>query len=160
MSYARGIKMDKNNDENIQTIYINVDDSGQLAQNNPNELLFVYGGVFFLSLTDQENFDRQYRALVNTIKSKYCSDFKKDSSLNDKHCEKHSHQNCKYNCPELKSNMLQSKDRRRLLNFIKKYDTTVAVVSNMKLKDYIFDSKASKGRFKDYVIKREVQAFE
>lgn len=89
MSYARGIKMDKNNDKNIQTIYINMDDSGQLAQNNPNELLFVYGGVFFLSLTDQENFDRQYRALVNTIKSKYCIDFKKDSSLNDKHCEKH-----------------------------------------------------------------------
>lgn len=149
--------MDKNNDENIQTIYINMDDSGQLAQNNPNELLFVYGGVFFLSLTDQENFARQYKALVNTIKPKYCNDFKKDSSLDDEYCEKHSHQNCKYNCPELKSNMLHSKDRRRLLNFIKKYDTTVAVVSNLKLKDYIFDCKASKGRYKDYVIKREVK---
>ena len=34
---------------------------------------------------------------------------------------------------------------------------TVAVVSNLKVKNYIFDSKASKGRFKDYIIKREVK---
>ena len=53
--------------------------------------------------------------------------------------------------------MLKPSDRRRLLNFIKKYDTSVAVVSNYKIKDSIFDSKASKGRFKDYIIKREVK---
>lgn len=149
--------MNKNSKEAIQTIYINMDDSGQLVKNNPKELLFVYGGVFFLSLTDQENFSRQYKALVNTIKSKYCRDFQKDSSLNNTFCTNHYYKNCKYTCPELKSNMLESKDRRRLLNFIKKYDTSVAVVSNSKLKDYIFDSKASKGRFKDYIIKREVK---
>ena len=75
---------DKITDE--QVIYINMDDSGRLVKGEPNELVFVYGGVFFLSLTEQENFSRQYKA-----------------------------------------------------------------------KDSIFDSKASKGRFKDYIIKREVK---
>lgn len=53
--------------------------------------------------------------------------------------------------------MLKPTDRRRLLNFIKKYDTSVAVIDNQKLKDSIFDNKASKGRYKDYIIKREVK---
>lgn len=143
--------------KDIQTIYINMDDSGQLIKGNSDELVFVYGGVFFLSLEEQENFARQYKSLVNNIKPKYCKNFKIDNSINEKFCNNHNYQNCKYTCPELKSNMLSPSDRRRLLNFIKKYDTTVAVVSNNKLKDYIFDSKASKGRFKDYVIKREVK---
>ena len=146
-----------NENENIQIIYINMDDSGQLIKGNPNELVFVYGGVFFLSQKEQENFSRQYKSLVNIIKAKYCKNFAKDNNLDDNFCLLHTSQNCKYTCPELKSNMLKPKDRRRLLNFIKKYDTAVAVVSNYKLKDYIFDSKASKGRFKDYVIKREVK---
>lgn len=36
-----------NNSKNIQTIYINMDDSGRLVNNEPSELVFVYGGVFF-----------------------------------------------------------------------------------------------------------------
>ena len=144
-------------EDNIQNIYINMDDSGRLVKNEPEELVFVYGGVFFLSLEEQEDFSRQYKALVNLIKPKYCFDFKKDLEIQDEFCLTHNHQNCKYNCPELKSNMLKPSDRRRLLNFIKKYDTSVAVISNHRIKDYIFDSKASKGRFKDYVIKREVK---
>mgnify|MGYP005758425105 CR=1 FL=1 len=143
--------------ENTQIIYINMDDSGRLIKGEPNELVFIYGGVFFLSLKEQENFSRQYKALVDIIKPKYCKSLKNDISITNEFCISHSYQNCKYNCPELKSNMLKPKDRRRLLNFIKKYDTSVAVVSNYQLKDYIFDSKASKGRFKDYIIKREVK---
>ena len=146
---------DKITDE--QVIYINMDDSGRLVKAEPNELVFVYGGVFFLSLTEQENFSRQYKALVDLIKPKYCNDFKKNLALNEYYCSTHNYYNCKYSCPELKSNMLKPSDRRRLLNFIKKYDTSVAVVSNYKIKDSIFDSKASKGRFKDYIIKREVK---
>lgn len=149
---------DIKNEENYeQIVYINMDDSGRLVKGEPNELVFVYGGVFFLSLKEQEDFSRQYKSLVDLIKPRYCKDFSKDASLNKKHCSTHTYQNCVYNCPELKSNMLQPKDRRRLLNFIKKYDTSVAVVSNYKIKDSIFDSKASKGRFKDYIIKREVK---
>ena len=145
------------NKDNIQYIYINMDDSGRLVKGEPEELVFVYGGVFFLSLTEQENFARQYKALVDLIKPKYCSDFRQNNNIQSDFCLTHNHQNCKYVCPELKSNMLKPSDRRRLLNFIKKYDTSVAVVSNHKVKDYIFDNKASKGRFKDYIIKREVK---
>lgn len=140
-----------------QSIYINMDDSGRLVHNEPNELVFVYGGVFFLSLNEQENFSRQYKSLVNLIKSKYCKNFHKDTTLTTDHCLYHNFQNCSYVCPELKSNILEPADRRRLLNFIKKYNTSVAVVSNQKVNDSIFDSKASKGRFKDYIIKREVK---
>ena len=141
----------------VQTIYINMDDSGRLIKGEPDELVFVYGGVFFLSLNQQENFSRQYKALVDLIKPKYCKDYQKDDTLDNSFCITHNYQNCKYNCPELKSNMLRPQHRRRLLNFIKKYDTSVAVVSNYRVNDYIFDSKASKGRFKDYIIKREVK---
>lgn len=150
-------KMKKEEIESPQIIYINMDDSGQLIKGNPNELVFVYGGVFFLSLKHQENFARQYKSLVSLIKSKYCKNLIIDNTITSNFCLTHTYKSCKYNCPELKSNMLNLKDRRRLLNFIKKYDTTVAVVSNYKIKDYIFDSKASKGRFKDYIIKREVK---
>lgn len=149
--------MNYNDENNIQNIYINMDDSGRLVKGEIEELVFVYGGVFFLSLKEQEDFSRQYKTLVNLIKPKYCLDFKKDTDIKNEFCLTHNHQNCKYFCPELKSNMLKSSDRRRLLNFIKKYDTSVAVISNHKVKDYIFDSKASKGRFKDYIIKREVK---
>ncbi len=144
-------------DNKTQVIYINMDDSGQLIKDNPTELVFVYGGIFFLSLKEQENFSRQYKALVNKIKPKYCKDFYEDKKIDTNYCLKHWQNNCKYNCPELKSNMLKSSDRRRLLNLVKKYHTSVAVISNYKLKDYIFDSKASKGRYKDYIIKREVK---
>lgn len=150
-------QLEENKLENVQTIYINMDDSGRLVKGEADELVFVYGGVFFLSLKEQENFSRQYRALVNILKSKYCKKFIKDTTLDESHCITHTYKNCKYSCPELKSNMLEPADRRRLLNFIKKYDTSVAVVANHRVKDYIFDSKASKGRFKDYIIKREVK---
>ena len=112
------IKIEENYE---QIVYINMDDSGRLVKGEPNELVFVYGGVFFLSLKEQEDFSRQYKSLVDLIKPRYCKDFSKDASLNEKYCSTHTYQNCVYNCPELKSNMLQPKDRRRLLNFIKKY---------------------------------------
>jgi hypothetical protein len=81
--------MEENNE---QIIYINMDDSGRLVKGEPNELVFVYGGVFFLSLKEQENFSRQYKTLVNRIKPKYCESFSKDDSLNEKHCATHNYQ--------------------------------------------------------------------
>lgn len=136
-----------------------MDDSGRLVREEPNELVFVYGGVFFLSLQQQEDFSRQYKVLVDSIKPKYCNSTLQSRAFSETYCNSHNSQNCQYgcNCPELKSNMLKPKDRRRLLNFIKKYDTSVAVVSNHKVNPHIFESKASKGRFKDYIIKREVK---
>lgn len=95
--------MNENNEDNIQNIYINMDDSGRLVKGEPEELVFVYGGVFFQSLKEQENFSRQYKALVDLIKPKYCLDFRKDLNLQNDFCLTHNHQNCKYVCPELKS---------------------------------------------------------
>lgn len=139
------------NNIDLQTIYINMDDSGQLTKSKPDELVFVYGGIFFLSLHEQERFSRQYSSIVNEIKHKYCSNF----NANLKNCTIRSICESKY--PELKSSMLKSNDKRRLLNFIKKFNTSVAVVSNYDLKDSIFENKASRGRYKDYVIKREIK---
>lgn len=144
-------------DNKEQIIYINMDDSGQLVQNNKDELVFTYGGIFFLSLEEQNDFSRQYKALVNKIKPKYCPDYKINDAITENFCATHNYNNCNYRCPELKSNMLRPKDRRRLLNFIKRYNTSVAVVSNHQLRDAVFNTKASKGRYKDYVIRREVK---
>lgn len=141
----------------MQEIYIYMDDSGQLTKNNPDQSLFVYGGVYFLSKQEADDFSRQYRSIVNSIKSKYCKDFSNDNNINKYFCITHNSNNCDYKCPELKSSKLKSQDRRHLLNFIQKYNTSVVVVNNAKLKDYIFENKASVGRFKDYAIKREVK---
>lgn len=144
-------------DNKIQSIYINMDDSGVLINNRDDNKVFVYGGIFFLSLREQEDFVRQYKLQVNRIKRKYCKDFKNDTLLSDDFCNAHNQNNCKYKCPELKSSLLEAKHRRWLLNLIKKYDTSVAIVENNKLDEHIFDNVASKGRFKDYTIKRLVK---
>ncbi|MBQ8299479.1 MAG: DUF3800 domain-containing protein [Clostridia bacterium] len=141
----------------MQEIYIYMDDSGQLTRNNPQQNIFVYGGLYFLSKDESDNFSRQYKSIVNSIKPKYCNDFSNDDKLNEKFCKTHDSTTCSYKCPELKSSKLSSADRRHLLNFIKKYNTSVVVVNNSKLRDYIFENKASIGRFKDYAIKREVK---
>lgn len=141
----------------IQTIYINMDDSGILMKGNLDEPIFVYGGIIFLSKEEKDDFIRQYSALVNNIKPKYCSDFKKDISLSQTHCLTHYKRNCKYNCPELKSSLIEPSDKRRFLNLIKKYTCSVAVVNNTRLYDSVVKDKASKGRFKDYVTRRLVK---
>ena len=61
--------------EEEQVIYINMDDSGRLEKNSPTELVFVYEGLFFLNIKEQENFSRQYKSLVNRIKPKYSKSF-------------------------------------------------------------------------------------
>lgn len=66
----------------MQEIYIYMDDSGQLTKNNPDQSLFVYGGVYFLSKQEADDFSRQYRSIVNSIKSKYCKDFSNDNNIN------------------------------------------------------------------------------
>lgn len=140
-----------------QEIHIYMDDSGQLTKNNPQQSIFVYGGVYFLSKEEADDFSRQYKSIVNSIKPKYCNDFSHDNTITEHFCKTHNSANCNYNCPELKSSKLAVQHRRHLLNFIKKYNTSVVVVNNAKLKDHIFENKASVGRYKDYAIKREVK---
>ena len=56
---------------------MNMDDSGVLIKGKSDDPIFVYGGIIFLSKDEKDNFIRRYSALVNIIKSKYCSDLKK-----------------------------------------------------------------------------------
>ena len=142
--------------ETIQNIYINMDDSGRLTD-EPEEKSFVYGGIYFLSVEEQNKFINMYKNIVNQIKVKYCTFFYFDDQITKDFCYKHNYNKCKYKCPELKSNNLKYADRKRLLKFIKKYSTSVVIVDNLKVHKNILQDKASKGRFKDYVIKRLVK---
>lgn len=142
--------------KNKQVIYINMDDSGRLVDEK-NEYAFVYGGVYFLSLKEQSKFVAIYKQIVNQIKPKYCNYFNNNEKINSNYCSTHNSKNCVSNCPELKSSNLEIKDRIRLLKLIKRQYASVAIVNNSKVKDEILHDRASKGRFKDYVIKREVK---
>lgn len=123
--------------DNLQTIYINLDDSGKLVD---TEKVSVYAGIVFTSKQDKDKFITQYRSIVQSIKCKYC---KKDSlKCNDK-----------FKCPELKHNMLKPKHNRQLVNYIKKYSTICCVINNDKVYSNIKDNRASRGRFLDYAIK-------
>lgn len=140
-----------------QIIYINMDDSGVLIKGKIDDPIFVYGGIIFLSKEEKDNFLRQYSALVNIIKPKYCTKLQNDNSINDNFCLTHYSRTCKYDCPELKSSLLKNSDKRRFLNLIKNYHCSVAIVDNNKLYNSITKDKASKGRFKDYVVRRLVK---
>lgn len=142
-----------NTDEQI--IYINMDDSGVLIKGNTNDPIFVYGGIIFLSKDERDSFTRQYSSLVKNIKYKYCKDFKKDAAIIKSFCI--NTKKCKYTCPELKSTLISSSDKRRFLNLIKKHYCSVAIVDNNRVYDSIVKDKASKGRYKDYVIRRLVK---
>ena len=124
----------------LQTVYINIDDSGKISR---KEKFAVYGGIVFLNKREKDKFITQYKSIINDIKCKYCS-------LKSKKCDKAS-------CPELKHNNLKNKDRRRIINYIKKYILVACVIKNEKLYDYVIDSVASKGRYNDYALRRTIK---
>ena len=123
----------------IQEIYINLDDSGKLTT---KERISVYGGLVFLSKKEKDKFITQYRSIIDSIKCNYC-DSKKDS--------------CDNNCPEIKNTNITSKDKRRIMNYIKKYYVVALVIKNDKVYDHIKSNKAAKGRFTDYAIRRMIK---
>lgn len=129
-----------NNISDIQTIYINLDDSGKLSK---NENVCVYGGIVFFDKIEKDKFITQYRSIVNDIKCRYCNIKKKE--------------NCNKDCPELKSSNLMPKDRRRIINYIKKYYTFGCIIDNRQIYDWIMCDKASKGRYLDYALKRLIK---
>ena len=104
----------------LQTIYINIDDSGKISK---KEHFAVYGGIIFLNKKEKDKFITQYKSIVNDIKCHYCPS--KSTSCNNN------------NCPELKHNNLKNKDIRRIINYIKKYILTACIINNEELYDYI-----------------------
>lgn len=128
------------NNQNIQTIYINLDDSGKLTS---NEKITVYGGVVFLNKSEKDKFITQYRSIIDSIKCNYCPTT--TNICNQKQC------------PELKHNNLKSADNRRIINYIKKYFVIACIIKNDNVYPHIKNDKASKGRYIDYALRRFIK---
>lgn len=122
------------NDE-LQEIYINLDDSGKLTN---KEQISVYGGLVFLSKKEKDKFITQYKSILKDIRCGYCL-------------------KCDNNCPEIKNTNIKKNDKRRLMNYIKKYYVIGLVIKNEEVYDYIKENKAAKGRFIDYSIRRLIK---
>lgn len=122
----------------MQEVYINLDDSGKLTT---KEKISVYGGLVFLSKREKDKFITQYRSIIDNIKCNYCK--------NKDKCDK--------NCPEIKNTNIVHKDKRRIMNYIKKYYVVALVIKNENVYEHIKSSKAAKGRFIDYSIRRMIK---
>lgn len=122
----------------MQEIYINLDDSGKLTK---KELISVYGGIVFLSKKEKDKFITQYRSIINDIKCKYC----KNKSI------------CNKKCPEIKNTNIKSSDKRRIMNYIKKYYIVGLIINNQNVYNHIIENKAAKGRFIDYSLRRMIK---
>lgn len=122
-------------DNYYQEIYINLDDSGKLTN---KEHTCVYGGLVFLSKKEKDKFITQYRSIIKDIKCNYCSI-------------------CNNKCPEIKNTNIKSSDKRRLMNYIKKYNLVALIINNDDVYQHIKNNKGSKGRFLDYAIRRMIK---
>ena len=120
----------------MQEIYINLDDSGKLSN---HEHISVYGGLVFLSKSEKDKFVTQYRSIVNHIKCKYCQS------------------KCNKLCPEIKNTNIKNSDKRRIMNYIKKYYVTALVIKNDLVYEHIKTNKGAKGRFLDYSLRRMIK---
>lgn len=122
----------------VQEIYINLDDSGKLTE---KEHISVYGGLIFLSKSEKDKFITQYRSIINDIKCSYCN--KKEK--------------CNNMCPEVKNTNIKNSDKRRIMNYLKKYYVIGLIIFNDLVYDHIKSNKAAKGRFIDYAIRRMIK---
>ena len=132
-------RKNKNSMIEYQKIYINMDDSGVLHQ---NDSYCVYGGIVFIGKERRDKFIRQYKSILNGIKCEYCPNKKK---------------NCPHKCPEIKHSNIYPYHKRRLYNLIKKYITFAIVINNHKVNENIMNSKSSRGRFRDYCQRRIIK---
>lgn len=123
--------------QNEQTIYINIDDSGKLVN---NQKVAIYAGLVFTSKAEKDKFITQYRSITESIKCKYCNQVITTCTSNK-------------SCPELKHNMLKPKHIRQLMNYIKRFSTLCCVINNNKVFPDIKENAASRGRFLDYALK-------
>lgn len=121
--------------ENIQEIYINLDDSEKLSN---KEIVCVYGGIIFTYKKQKDKFITQYKSIIDDIKCHYC-----------KVCNKV--------CPEIKNTNIKKSHKRRIMNYLKKYSICALVIKNENVYNYIKNNKAAKGRFIDYSIRRLIK---
>jgi len=113
----------------MQEVFINIDDSGKLSI---KESISVYGGIIFLSKKEKDKFITQYRSIINSIKEKYDG-------------------------KEIKNFNIKAKDKRRIMNYLKKYYILALIINNNKVYDYILSNPRAKGRFLDYSLRRVIK---
>ena len=94
-----------------------------------------------MSKKEKDKFITQYRSIIDSMKCKYCDN--KD--------------NCNKKCPEIKNTNIEKNDKRRIMNYIKKYYVVALIIKNDNVYEHIKTSKAAKGRFVDYAIRRMVK---
>lgn len=119
--------------DELQEIYINLDDSGKLTS---KEKICVYAGLVFVSKNEKDKFITQYKSIINEIKCAYCQ-----------------HKKCDKKCPEIKNTNIKPSHKRRIMNYIKKYFILALIINNENVYDHIKIDKRAKGRFIDYSIK-------
>lgn len=128
--------------ENIQTVFIDMDDSGQLHR---NDSYCIYGGIVFTDIKKRSDFIRQYRNILNHIKCKYC---KQQNTISYK---------CNKKCPEIKDTNVKDDHKRWIMNLLKKEFCFAVTISNHKVNDNIMNSLKSRGRFRDYAQRRIIK---
>lgn len=127
--------MNKNNE-----LFIYMDDSGKL---NTNETSCIFGGLFFYSSQEYNEFVTKYKSIINNIKCKYC---KKENN------------NCDKDCIEIKGNTrLKPNHRRWIYNLEKKENNFGVFIKNNNVYKSIINNKGARGRYLDYVQKRIVK---
>lgn len=119
-----------------QEIYINLDDSGKLTSKEP---VSVCAGLVFFSKKEKDKFITQYRSIVKDIRCGYCNSV------------------CDNNCPEIKNTNIKPSDKRRLMNHIKRYFIVGLIIKNDDVYEHIIESKAARGRFIDYSLRRLIK---
>lgn len=122
-----------------QYIYICMDDSGVLSENEPYA---CFGGLVFTSKSTKDKFRKSYYKIVDDLKCGYCD---QNMPL------------CNRKCVEIKNLNLHSNHKRWIMNLIKKEYAYCVVIENRRVSKYVFESKESKNRFLDYAKKRVIK---
>ena len=124
----------------MQTIYINLDDSGVLHINEP---YCVYGGMGFGSKNQRDSFMRKYKAILENIRCKYCH-------YKGKNCKKHK-------CPEIKDTMIRPNHKRQIFNLLKKQFNFSVIIDNSNLYGYVMSNSKNRGAYRDYAQRRLIK---
>lgn len=122
--------------ENIdkwQHIYLFMDDSGKIS---PFEDYAIFAGILFQDSKELSKFKNAFRSILKELSPKYRN---------------------KSSGGELKGSFIRNNDRRRIINFSKKFTTFGTVILNKNLNSNIIHDTRTKGRFTEYAQRRLIK---
>lgn len=119
----------------VTKILVYLDDSGSFSDKQD---YICFGGLVFLDDKKRDHFRRKYKKIIKGIKCSYCLQ---------------SNSSCDGKCIEVKNINISVEDKRRLMNLIKSERCFSVLVDISKVYKNILETKASKGRYLDYVKK-------